>query len=1277
MFRIKKLHISIIILTIIIGLANSDLHPVTVNSGYTGAPGDSNCSACHSGTNQNLDGSIIISGLPNSIIANQTYRLSVVINNPNGNARNAGFQLVALTDENNNAGSLSNNSIGTNIKTLLSGKSYFGHGPSQAFPASKQLTYQVDWKAPNFIGENRQVKFYASGVIANGDSTALLDRVILTIRQVNVQANAPLSLNLSDISGTSCPDKSDGSAKVSATGGSGLYTYIWSNGITSDTNRTLPPGNSRVTVTDDAGNAIVGNINIPSAPLLNIQMDSIPTCAEVNNGFLSANVTGGTGTYGFLWSNGKNTSSQNGLSAGTYTLTVTDQLGCSTVSETTITTYPNMVVTEKVQSPLCSDGSKGKIDIIVSGGLGNLMYKWSDGNSSAKLDNLESGNYTVTITDSVSCEVSKTIPLVIPTPISAEVLNKTNVSCNGQKDGKLTILAMGGNPDYTFRWSTGTVDQGSQSSITSVAAGTYSVTVTDLFDCQKEFTFDIEEPPILGVKADIKNVSCYEGNDAIITAIPVGNVGGIKYVWSDSSSLSYLPNVSIGKYYVTITDTLYGCVATNSFEVFQPEKLISSTIDKKSATCYGMNDGLIHISVSGGEGPYVYNWTSGHNKDSIDHLLAGTYEYTVTDINNCTVQGQEIIQEPIQIKIISDSIHPTSCSEVSTGFINISANSGVGKYHYLWSNGKTTQNISNLSKGVYEVSVTDSLGCTNMASFALNADPPFLISIAGSTNVLCHGDSTGSAYILPQESLVYRWSNGSAGPSANRLKEGVYSITATDRNGCKSLPDSVTISQPPPITSMLLSIDTVICARNNIGKISVQVSGGADSLFYIWSNGKTTLTIDSLTPNVYTLTVTDKNSCISTFDYKVSGTDSIYFKNKKIVDANCKISNNGSIFLDVAGGEGNLKFVWSDTMLQGSSLNNLTKGKYSVTISDDFGCTILDSFNLLLLDAVEVSSFVINETIAGKKDGKISLNITGGKEPFTAIWNNGFTGLDVENMPPGFYTYRVTDNNNCSAEGFAIVGGGICALNFTASTKPATCPSTADGEIVLDINGPFANYDISISSSAGIVPYPLNAIPAGKYSVVVSDSFDCISFKSNITVGSIHPPIILNSINKTNPTASTANDGALEAIAIGGTGKLAYEWFNLFQKIGSTNKLESLPIGIYKLIVTDTVGCKLEEGNIFLQTASSVVDDLQSQVTIYPNPSQGSFTIENNTIHKIEQCNLIDIQGNIIHLSEMHLPNSQKIFIDISPYVPIPEGLYYLQMKINDKYLTIKIIIIR
>ena len=1272
-------NIGLLFIVIILGLANSGLHPVSSSAGYTGAPGDSNCVSCHVGSDPEINGNITIIGLPDTIITNKTYRITVTISNPDSVAKKAGFQLVALTGTNLNAGSMSNNSSGSNIRIVSGGKTYLGHAPADTFPISRTLSYSVDWTSPGTLSINPVIKFYVSGIIANGDNSNSGDKYVAISKQIPILKTAtPLSINILDVTSAKCIDSSNGAAKAVPTGGSGGYTYLWSNGVTTSENTMMRPGENSVTVTDNSGASVSANVTIPSPPAIMISFEAPPVCDSSNLGSITALPSGGIGNYTYLWSNGSSSNVLTGVNTGRYSITVSDQNNCPKVNEVDLDVIPPIKISKTISVPSCFGQNNGAISLLVSGGKPGYTYKWSNAKTIEKITNLKAGWYSVKVSDLAGCVKNDSFFIQDPPPIELDITEKTDPICYEGKSGSISIRAVGGNPDYQFMWSDGSVTSGIKSQIRNLSAGIYTVTVTDLLDCTFANEIEIKQPEKLALSPNIKNVDCHGGSDGTINVNVSGTQNPLLYQWTNTDSLKSIENLTAGWYYVSVTDSINKCFTSDSFFVSQPDPLVLIIDTIINNICKDNAKGLISLTVEGGTKKYNYRWSNNDTTALIDNLKAGVYDYIVFDSNGCELKGNITVNEPEGIKIRLDTLKKPICKEVGNGFITIQIQNHEGPYSINWSNGSIETTNQNLFEGKYSVNVTDSLGCTVTDTFLIESNPGFNLPEIDVVHVKCFGDSTGSLSVKSDTLIRYLWSTGDSTNTLVSLPAGKYALSGTDKNGCKSITDSVTIIQPSKIIAELLSSDTLVCPESKNGNITVKAIGGKDSLSYNWSTGDTLSRISSLSPGIYTVTITDKNLCKSINSYQIKPTDSLRIKEKKVVDIFCNSENVGSIEFIAIGGIGTLTYAWSDSSASGSLLTGLAKGVYTVTVTDSKGCAVSDTFIINKVDSLLITSKVTNETISGKKDGKVELNINGGTEPYLIIWSNGRVGATVENMPPGLHNYYIEDKNKCRQTGFVVIGGGLCLLSAKIkSIKHATCFNGTDGKVEIDITGGFTNYNIEIFSSKGLYTLPLDSLQPDKYTMIISDSANCSALITNVIIKSINPSMVLDKIIINGASSTSLKNGRMEAIMKSGSAPFKFLWFKDGLKIGDSSIIENLSEGIYHLIVTDTSGCELRINNIQLPVMTSTEDILHEGIKLYPNPVSDILYLENPAETSVRGYEILNASGQLLAKS-MDLPAEKNIMVkDLHSGSILKSGLYYIRIYIDDKIITKKFIVIK
>lgn len=385
-------------------------------NGYTGAPGEATCSNCHSGSTS-IAGDVEILGLPTSINPGQTYNITLKINNnssPLTLAVRGGFQLVALDQNNNNIGTLSNPSSSSTIMTQ-SGRTYWEHNPAKLFSGMNNLTWTVDWTSPS-TSQGQVVSMYAAANLANGNNNSSGDKIVSTDVSGTMPGPPPLSASISAFKNVSCFGGMDGTITVTASNGVPPYNYAWSNGQTTATATGLSVGTHYVTVTDQIGGTQVLNkaLTQPSIIAVNGAGRLILNCAGDINGSINLNVTGGVGPYSYSWSNGAKTKDVSGLRAGDYSVTVKDNNLCEQTQFFTITQPDPITLSPLINKyPDCIKAETGEIEILPSGGIPSYTFRWNSGETSSLISRKKSSNYSVTVTDRNNCTKSISVTLLV------------------------------------------------------------------------------------------------------------------------------------------------------------------------------------------------------------------------------------------------------------------------------------------------------------------------------------------------------------------------------------------------------------------------------------------------------------------------------------------------------------------------------------------------------------------------------------------------------------------------------------------------------------------------------------------------------------------------------------------------------------------------------------------------------------------------------------------------------------------------------------------------
>ncbi len=517
-----------------------------------------------------------------------------------------------------------------------------------------------------------------------------------------------------------CFGANNGVATVNANGGQQPYTYQWSNSATTQTATGLAPGTYTVVVTTANGctSSVSVMITQPASALAVTQSQTNVLCNGATNGSASLNVSGGTAGYTYVWSNGQNGASATGLAAGNYSATVTDANGCSATATFSIV-QPQVLAagTLTINNVSCNGGNNGFVIAAVSGGTGAYTYSWSSGQNSQSASNLVAGTYTVTVTDANGCSATASIVVTQPTLISL-YYTQYNVLCNGGANGSVTVSPSGGNGNYTYSWSNG----GNNSSANGLAAGNYTLSVTDSKGCKATQLINITQPAPLAAAITQNNVLCNGASTGSASANPSGGTSPFTYSWSNGAITQQAANMAAGSYTVKITDA-NGCFVTAAVSITQPVAM-SVVASKPAPSCFGQNV-TIGAVPSGGTGNYTYSWSPGaFTTSTVAVSPSVTTVYTVTVTDNCGAAVTGTVNLVINaVPVVSLTPQSgTGCDEVTFNFINPpTANTN---YAHYWDFGDGTGTSAKSpshaydKNGVYTVvlTVTSTQGCNATGS---------------------------------------------------------------------------------------------------------------------------------------------------------------------------------------------------------------------------------------------------------------------------------------------------------------------------------------------------------------------------------------------------------------------------------------------------------------------------------------------------------------------------------------------------------------------------------
>lgn len=729
-----------------------------------------------------------------------------------------------------------------------------------------------------------------------------------------------------------------------------------------------------------------------------------------------------------------------------------------------------------VIEPSCFGYSNGSATATSTGGIPALTYKWSNNQTGLTATNLSAGTVNVTVTDSIGCSATASKTISQPTALSV-TLSAVNVSCNGGTNGRINLVVTGGTPGYTYNWGSDITSQNR----TGLIAGTYTVTVTDSAGCTATATKTITQPNLISPTLTATNVSCNGGNNGAITLTATGGTSPYTYNWGNNVTSANRSNLVAGIYTVTITDSL-DCSVSASKTITQPAA-ISVVPTVTNVSCNGGNNGSINLTVTGGTPGYTYNWGSGVTTQNRSELAAGTYSVTITDAANCTATFSEGISQPAAISIVPSATN-VSCNGGNNGAINLMVSGGTSPYTYAWGNGITSQNRTGLISGTYNVTVTDSAGCTVTASKTISQPTAIEVSVTVH-NTVCNQDN-GSAIVGARggtPGYSYLWNTNATDSSVSGLAAGNYYVTVTDHNHCQST-DSVVVNYSSSLLTNLTYTD-VSCYGSADGSASISAIGGAAPFRYLWSTGATDSSINDLPAGQYTVVVSDSNHCSGIDSFTITQPGPILLS-LNIISPSCYLYSNGSVTASAGGGVPNYSFAWSNNAT-GDSIGNLPAGNYSVTVRDGNNCTTDSDFVIYSPAALNLSYTAKDVSCFGEQDGNISLAANGGTAPYSYKWNTGSANDSIGNLGAGNYFVTVTDDHRCTASDSIFVSQPGQFYISTSSTNTALNQNT--GTATVNVNGGVEPYAFNWSN--GDSAQSISGLAVGTYSVTVTDKNGC------------------------------------------------------------------------------------------------------------------------------------------------------------------------------------------
>ncbi|MEO5641694.1 MAG: PKD domain-containing protein [Bacteroidia bacterium] len=598
-----------------------------------------------------------------------------------------------------------------------------------------------------------------------------------------------------------CNAACNGNANVTISGGVSPYSYQWSpSGGTASAASSLCAGNYTCLVTDADFCQTTASFIITQPSVLSVNATSTPEVCGGSNGTATANPSGGTASYTYQWapSGGTNATAAS-LVAGSYTCTITDANGCSASAIATVAAGGGITTTiSSLIDVTCNGGNNGSATAAVSGGSGPYNYTWSpSGGNASTATGLIAGNYSVAVTDAFGCMSSATVIITQP-PALAAMQFQTDVLCNAACNGSASSAVTGGVAPYTYAWSP---SGGTAAAANSLCAGNYSCLITDANGCLLTLTFTITEPNALTLSVTASDASCFNTCDGQVAVTPSGGTTAYSFAWSTGCTTSACNAVCAGSYSVTVSDA-NGCSAAASITVSQPAQLFITT-SATDAHC-NLPDGSVAANATGGTGTISYQWISGPSTSGWNNLSANTYSVIATDQNNCSDTSAATVNNLNGVTASLTSQIDLSCFNSNNGALVFTPSGGNGPYTFAWTpNVSSSNSATGLAAGNYQVTITDSNGCSTTQTTIITQPAQLTIIANANTASVCAGtavqlSSNGNG---GTPAYTYAWMPGPlAGSNQNIIPSVTTTYTAyiADVNGCSDSATVLVVVNPVP-----------------------------------------------------------------------------------------------------------------------------------------------------------------------------------------------------------------------------------------------------------------------------------------------------------------------------------------------------------------------------------------------------------------------------------------------------------------------------------------------
>ncbi len=982
----------------------------------------------------------------------------------------------------------------------------------------------------------------------------------------------------------------------------GTYSFIWTISTCTDT--------ANITVTAKPNAGPDQTVNCAILP------GGIATMAAIGAGTWTT-MTGNPGSATITTPTNPITTITTFSAAGTYNFIWTNASGCPDTVAVVVTAKPNAGPDQIVNCAIIPGGSATMAATGAGtwtadpGNLGTATISATTSPTTTINTFSAAGTYNFIWTNASGCADTAVITVTAKPNAGPD----QTVTCAIMPGGSATMAAVGigtwttqlGNPGT----STITTPSNATTTITSFSiAGTYNFIWTNVNGCTDTASVIVTSKPDAGPD---QTVSCtiIPGGSATMAGTGTGTWSamfgnpGNATITTSTSPLTTITNFSAPGTYSFIWTNASGCTDTASIVVTQEPTITLSN----ASYCLGGNATLIpNASPAGG----TYAWSNAAVTASITvNPVVTTYYTVVYTLGSCSATATDTVTvNPLPVVTVSTF---ASVCTAGNGMAIANVSAGTPGYSYSWSApGGSRDSLTNLAPGNYQVVVTDINHCTATASGTVALQSPaIIINEVSQHDLKCFNDGTGDIYISMTDTAgnagvynyTYSWGGGISSQNLTNVQAGTYTVVVTDQFGCTGTA-SYTLIQPLALTGSTSQVNPH-CFGDANGTATVTPTGGSGAYHYAWNTTpvQNSQQATGLIAGAYTVSVTDDSLCQATFNVTLVDPAAITFGASIIVDPSCFGSSNGTAQVTPQNGVGSYTYLWSINAQTSDPAIGLPQGTYTVTATDDNGCTGSTTVTLTQPSQVAVTVTPSNLTCFGSNNGSATAVASGGTPPYTYLWNNSDSTATITGLPASTYTVKATDANGCTISGSTTLSQPTAVSESLWSVR-TNCPDSKDGTVTALAAGGTGTYSYTLEDATGNILQTGNTsgiftgVGYGLYIVVATDQNSC-PISDTITVQRAPFNFYTDTAISTSCYGSQYHDGAihLQGYSIP-NGPFQYSIDNGPLQISPD--FYNLSAGPHTVMAQDNYGCDTTFTVVVAEPLPAVLQILPGDSTIVP-----------------------------------------------------------------------------